>query len=136
MKVNWYPAAATLAQLMAAPLGCWNDATSMPFTIVPAAAAVAWREVVDIATPERACPMPVPESGPDSSCVSSGECPSAGLAFDNDVPEAALVMPACLACAEPPADVTKYAARVPATSAADMVTAAARTLRSRLAQSI
>jgi hypothetical protein len=33
MKANLYPAPATCVQLIAAPFGCWWDATSMPSTV-------------------------------------------------------------------------------------------------------
>jgi len=95
---------------MGAPFGCWKDATSMPFSSVLAAAAVAFRAVADMATPDPERVSPVLLSGPESSRSSRGECPSAGLAGgsgDETAPEeVALVVLARLACAEPPADDT------------------------------
>lgn len=54
----------------------------MPFSIVPAAAAVACCSVVDMCTLDPGRALPVPVSGPESSWSSRGECASAGLYAD------------------------------------------------------
>jgi hypothetical protein len=56
----------------------------MPCIRVLAAVAVAFCAVVDMATAEPERCSPVLLSGPESSRVSRGECPSAGLALGKD----------------------------------------------------
>src|ERR1700761_1301395 len=88
-------------------LGCCPDATSMPFTIVLAAAAVACRIPVDMRVGEPDVAAPVPDSGPDSSWFSCGEWPSAGLGAGAEAcvtEESRLGAPMPPAWGEPPAD--------------------------------
>jgi hypothetical protein len=126
-----FPAAATLAQLMA-PLASWADETSTPFSIVLAAAAVACRIVADMRTVECGAATPVPVSGPESSLVSCGECPSEALAAGSGDAVAATVAAvpdarSSVACGELPDDDSPNPARATAAIAAD-VTIPTRTL--------
>jgi hypothetical protein len=95
IEANVFPAAATFAQLIAVPVESWADETSTPFSIVLAEAAVACRIVADMRTAELGWAAPVPVSGPDSSWVSCGECPSEGLAAGSDGEAVAATPDAC-----------------------------------------
>ena len=87
---------------MAAPFGCWKDATSTPFSVVLVAALGACI-AVDMRTAEPGGASPVPVSGPESSWSSRGECPSAGLGAEDAAEADWLAAVRRAACAEPPA---------------------------------
>jgi len=111
---------------MAAPFGCWKDATSMPLSIVLLAVAIACSIAVDMCTAEPGRALPVPVSGPERSWSSRGEWPSAGPAAgseDDAAGEGAgrLLARRCVACGEPPATQKHAAPSAPTATAAQAV---------------